>query len=124
MTEKCLFKIIFYIRDTISSVYQNTNDSNKKFYRPDFTFYVKYEDGTVVKVGNSEIKPKKASKKLVKLDCVKMLEVAKRQLHLRSKTAQYSEEPFTFGILVHGNHINIMYAILFYLHFSLGESIE
>lgn len=85
---------------------------DKRFCRPYAIFFTKNDSGVIIEIGNVEIEPKKAAKCLVDIDRTKMLEVAKRQLHLRPKTAKSPEELYTFAMLVHGNKFEL-YVVYF-----------
>lgn len=100
---------LFVKWDSISNVFKNSKITDKKFYRPDVTFY---SSGLTVELGNAEIKPKRACKNLVDLDRIKVLEVAKRQLHLRLKNSKSPEELYTFAMLIHGENIE-QYVVYF-----------
>ncbi|KAG1054172.1 hypothetical protein G6F43_003799 [Rhizopus delemar] len=55
-----------------------------------------------IEVGCGEFKPPKKSKELIDIDRARIVEICKRQLHLRLQISSSTKEHCTFGILVGG----------------------
>lgn len=83
-------------------MFQQVDREDKKTSRPDTIIYARHRDGSRTEVGNIEIKPERAAQSLVYLDRIKMLETAKRQLHMRLIKDNEQAELRTFAILIHG----------------------
>ncbi|CAO3700749.1 unnamed protein product [Rhizopus stolonifer] len=79
--------------DTTSWIYNQLNNKAKDKKRPAIIFHIQ-SGNTIVEIGCSEVEAK-----------VRIIEVMKRQLHLRMKLAKKMYEADTFGILIIGTEI-------------------
>ncbi|KAI8065968.1 hypothetical protein BDF21DRAFT_346219, partial [Thamnidium elegans] len=67
--------------------------------RPDILIHAK-QYGEIIEVGCGEVKNIGTSEERLKEDKIRVLEIMKRQLHVRMKHAKSVHEVVTFGILV------------------------
>ncbi|CAO3641916.1 unnamed protein product [Cunninghamella blakesleeana] len=95
--------------DTTSSLYKNNSERSldQKKTRSNIIINAKLEDGTTIEIGNGEIKPPQKSKSVYDEDRVKMLKMCKRQLHQRLLFAVSENELKTFGVMIHGDIIEL-----------------
>ncbi|KAG2206149.1 hypothetical protein INT47_003798 [Mucor saturninus] len=104
------FTLVFYAYnhvqlefDSISWIFkqENANANEVESLRPDVIFYHEHQ-GMVMEVCCGEVKKPGVSQALFNEDKMRVLEVMKRQLHLRLFHAKKKYEAVTFGILVQG----------------------
>ncbi|KAI9301921.1 hypothetical protein BJ944DRAFT_152216, partial [Cunninghamella echinulata] len=74
-------------------------------------------------VGNGEIKPPKTSQDQIIMDRIRIIETAKRQLHLRLLNALTEKELFTFGMMIAGYKVEL-YTVFFKNGFYGYKKIE
>ncbi|CAO3658407.1 unnamed protein product [Rhizopus stolonifer] len=86
--------------DTTSWIFKQNNIDNVRL-RPDIIFNYQQQE-EVVEVGCGEVKKPGVSQALLDEDKIRVLEVMKRQLHLRLYHAKKEYEAATFGVLVQG----------------------
>jgi hypothetical protein len=92
---------IIIIRDNTSFTTSSKFPDNVSI-RPDMIFSTKLACGTEIEIANGEIKKPGVSKCEVDKARVRVLETAKRQLHLRLKTTSAAHKHITFGVLIYG----------------------
>lgn len=92
---------IIIIRDNTSLATFSKSPDNVSI-RPDMIFSTKLACGTELEIANGEIKRPGVSKCEVDKARVRVLETAKRQLHLRLKTTSAAHKHVTFGVLIYG----------------------
>ncbi|KAG2206123.1 hypothetical protein INT47_003772 [Mucor saturninus] len=86
---------------------ENAKANEVESLRPDVIFYHEHQ-GMVMEVGCGEVKKPGVSQALLKEDKMRVLEVMKRQLHLRLFHAKKKYEAVTFGILVQGTNVILL----------------
>lgn len=90
--------------DNTSWIFKQQDDNDIESLRPDIIFYHQQQE-EIVEVGCGEVKKPGVSQALLNEDKMRVLEVMKRQLHLRLCRAKKEYEAMTFGILVQGKVI-------------------
>ncbi|CAO3615050.1 unnamed protein product [Mucor hiemalis] len=98
--------------DNTSWIFKQQDASDIESLRPDIILYHQQQE-VVVEIGCGEVKKPGVSESLLKEDKMRVLEVMKRQLHLRLYHAKKEYEAVTFGILVQGKVIKKSYHICF-----------
>ncbi|KAI8636023.1 hypothetical protein BD408DRAFT_426789 [Parasitella parasitica] len=93
--------------DNTSWVFKQQDDIEIESLRPDIIFYFQQQE-EVVEIGCGEVKKPGASQALLDKDKMRVLEMMKRQLHLRLCRAKKEYEAVTFGILVQGTMVILL----------------
>ncbi|KAG2230843.1 hypothetical protein INT48_003996 [Thamnidium elegans] len=93
--------------DTTSWIFKQQDDTDNVSLRPDIIFNCQQQE-EVVEVGCGEIKKPGASQALLDEDKMRVLEVMKRQLHLRLRRAKKEYEAVTFGVLAQGTTVILL----------------
>ncbi|KAI8977371.1 hypothetical protein BDF20DRAFT_563048 [Mycotypha africana] len=98
--------------DNTSWIFKQQDANDNESLRPDIIFY--QQQDVVVEVGCGEVKKSGVSEALLNEVKMRVLEVMKRQLHLRLYHAKKEYEAVTFGILVQGKVIEdtVLYMLL------------
>lgn len=97
-----LYEILF-IRNT-NSLATNTASTDSILMRLDMIFSTVLPPGKETEIGNGEIKKPNVPKNIVNETRVRVLETAKRQLHLRIKGSSNPSILITYGVLIHGQY--------------------
>ncbi|KAI7900678.1 uncharacterized protein BX663DRAFT_488291 [Cokeromyces recurvatus] len=87
--------------DSISWVYKQQEVVDENKLRPDILIHAR-QHGQVIEVACGEVKKPGVSQERLNKDRIRVLEMMKRQLHIRLKYAKAHYETVTFGILVQG----------------------
>jgi hypothetical protein len=87
--------------DAVSWVFKQGGTVDEDKLRPDILIHAE-QHGKVVEVACGEVKNINTTQEKLNEDKMRVLEVMKRQLHIRLRHAKSSNEAVTFGILVQG----------------------
>ncbi|KAI8348669.1 hypothetical protein BD560DRAFT_410674 [Blakeslea trispora] len=93
--------------DNTSWIFKQQDNNHFESLRPDIIFYYQQQE-EIVEVGCGEVKKSGVSQALLDQDKMRVLEVMKRQLHLRLCRAKKEYEAVTFGILVQGTTVILL----------------
>ncbi|KAG2236224.1 hypothetical protein INT48_008584 [Thamnidium elegans] len=93
--------------DAVSWVFKQSEKTFEDKLRPDILIHAK-QYGEIIEVGCSEVKNIGTSEERLKEDKIRVLEIMKRQLHVRMKHAKSVHEVVTFGILVQGMSVILL----------------
>lgn len=102
ITSFILYEILF-IRDT-NSLTTSTASSDDILIRSDMIFSTVLPSGKEIEIGNGVIKKSNVPMNIVNETRVRVLETAKRQLHLRIKDSISPNKLITYGVLIHGQY--------------------
>ncbi|KAG1447006.1 hypothetical protein G6F56_009395 [Rhizopus delemar] len=93
--------------DNTSWVFKQQDDVDNENLRPDIIFYYQQQE-EVIEVGCGEVKKPGVSQALLDEDKMRVLEMMKRQLHLRLCRAKKEYEAVTFGVLVQNTTVVLL----------------
>lgn len=97
-----LYEILF-IRDT-NSLTTSTASPDNILIRSDMIFSTVLPSGKEIEIGNGAIKKPNVPMNIVNETRVRVLETAKRQLHLRIKDSSSPNKLITYSVLIHDQY--------------------